>query len=234
MDKGPEEVYQATYKRCIERNKAYYKKFPGDIATVKWIAEKIRELGGEKGIPLPAGGFLTVQRLMTVGMNFGAHGGVDRVHNYVVRMKADLDNFDMFSRSTLHELENDVQWDTTPIYTLLHEPCWCPGPGIAGKWAAERVGAGLDEYQWLRKDWQGPASLGDKPLYFSGEMIYPFHFETCSELIKLKETADILAKFDQWKPLYDMEQLAKNEVPVYAASYNDMYVDPDFCPRYRF
>ncbi|KAI2640536.1 alpha/beta-hydrolase [Hypomontagnella submonticulosa] len=228
LDKGPEEVYQATYKRCIERNKAYYKKFPGDIATVKWIAEKIRELGGEKGIPLPAGGFLTVQRLMTVGMNFGAHGGVDRVHNYVVRMKADLDNFDMFSRSTLHELENDVQWDTTPIYTLLHEPCWCPGPGIAGKWAAERVGAGLDEYQWLRKDWQGPASLGDKPLYFSGEMIYPFHFETCSELIKLKETADILAKFDQWKPLYDMEQLAKNEVPVYAASYNDMYVDPDF------
>ncbi|KAI0383811.1 alpha/beta-hydrolase [Hypomontagnella monticulosa] len=227
LDKGPEEVYQATYKRCIERNNDYYKKFPGDVATVKWIAEKIRELGGEKGIPLPAGGFLTVQRLMTIGLNFGAHGGVDRVHSYITRIKADLDNFGMLSRYTLHELENDNQWDTAPIYTLLHEPCWCPGPGIAGKWAAERVGAGLDEYQWLRKDWQGPASLGDKPLYFSGEMIYPFHFETCSELIKLKETADILARFDEWKPLYDMKQLAKNEVPVYAASYHDMYVDPD-------
>ncbi|KAI1383224.1 alpha/beta-hydrolase [Hypoxylon trugodes] len=226
LDKGPEDIYRATFQRCIERNDAYYRKFPGDIATVKWLAEKIIELGGEKGIPLPAGGFLTVPRFLTVGLNFGAHGGVDRVHSYIVRMKADLDIFGTFSRYTLHELEQDNQWDTAPIYTLLHEPCWCPGPGIAGKWAAERVGASLNEYEWLRKDWAGPTSLGDKPLYFSGEMIYPFHFETCSELIKLKETADILARFDQWPSLYDMEQLSKNEVPVYAAAYNDMYVDP--------
>ncbi|KAI1382219.1 alpha/beta-hydrolase [Hypoxylon crocopeplum] len=227
LDKGPAEVYEATYRRCIERNKAYYKKFPEDVETVKWIAEKIRELGGEKGVPLPAGGFLTVPRLMTVGLNFGAHGGIDRVHDYITKMKGDLSQFGMFARYTLNELEQDNLWDTAPIYTLLHEPCWCFGPGVAGKWAAERVGKSLDEYQWLRKDWAGPASLGEKPLFFSGEMIYPFHFETCSELIKLKETAQILAEFDGWAPLYDIEQLGKNEVPVYAASYNDMYVDPD-------
>ncbi|XXG94671.1 hypothetical protein Hte_000928 [Hypoxylon texense] len=227
LDKGPEEVYQATYQRCIARNQAYYKKFPGDIATVKWIAGKIIELGGDKGVPLPAGGFLTVRRLMTVGLNFGAHGGIDRVHTYITRMKADLDQFGKFTRYTLNELEQDNVWDTAPIYTLLHEPCWCYGPGVAGKWAAERVGQSLEEYQWLQADWAGPSSLGEKPLYFSGEMIYPFHFETCSELVKLKEVADILAKFDGWAPLYDIQQLGKNEVPVYAASYNDMYVDPD-------
>ncbi|KAI1107773.1 alpha/beta-hydrolase [Jackrogersella minutella] len=225
LDKGPEQVYGQTYQRCIERNAAYYKKFPEDIATVKWIAEKINELGGKKGVPLPAGGFLTIQRLMTVGLNFGAHGGIDRVHNYIIKMKADLDQFGVFTRATLNDLEQDNSWDTAPIYTLLHEPCWCFGPGVAGKWAAERVGQSLEEYQWLRTDWAGPASLGDKPLYFSGEMIYPFHFETCSELIKLKETAQILADYDGWAPLYDIEQLGKNEVPVYAACYNDMYVD---------
>lgn len=227
LDKGPDEVYTATYRKVIERNEAYYKKFPEDVATVKFVAEKIRELGGKKGIPLPGGGFLTVQRLMTVGLNFGVHGGLDRVHNYIVRMKGDLDQFGFFTRYTLNELEQDNTWDTCPIYTVLHEPIWCYVPGIAARWAAERVGKALDQYQWLQSDWAGPASLGDKPLYFSGEMIYPFHFETCSELIKLKETANILAEYNQWPPLYDIQQLTKNEVPVYAASYNDMYVDPD-------
>ncbi|KAI1082883.1 Alpha/Beta hydrolase protein [Whalleya microplaca] len=227
LDKGPSEVYQATYRKCIERNNAYYKKFPEDIAAVKWVAEKILELGGEKGVPLPAGGFLTVQRLMTIGLDLGMDGGIDRVHNIILRMKADLDQFGIFTRFTLNALEENNSWDTAPIYTLLHEPCWCFGPGVAGNWAAEGVGKTLGEYQWLRKDWAGLASLGDKPLYFSGEMIYPFHFETCSELIKLKETAHKLAEFDQWPDLYDIGQLGKNDVPVYAASYNDMFVDAD-------
>ncbi|CAJ2501814.1 Uu.00g046670.m01.CDS01 [Anthostomella pinea] len=226
LDKGPEEVYQSTYRKVMERNSAYYKKYPEDIATVKWLADKIRDMGGDTGIPLPAGGFLTVQRLMTLGLSLGMHGGIDTVHNVILRMKGELDQFGVFTRFTLNTLEQD-SWDIAPIYSLLHEPCWCYGPGVAGNWAAERVGKSLDEFQWLRKDWSGPASLGDKPLCFSGEMIYPFLFETCAELIKLKETAQILAEYDAWEPLYDIEQLGKNEVPVYAASYNDMYVDID-------
>ncbi|KAI1143451.1 alpha/beta-hydrolase [Hypoxylon sp. FL0543] len=227
LDKGPDEVYAATYRKVIERNEAYYKKFPEDIATVKFIAERIRELGGQKGIPLPDGGFLTVQRLMATGIHFGTHGGLDRVHNHIVKMKGDLDQFGIFTRATLDELGHGIGFDTAPIYSVLHEPIWCYAPGIASRWAAERVGKTLDQYQWLREDWAGPASLGDKPLYFSGEMIYPSHFETWAELIKLKETAHILAQYDQWPPLYDIQQLAKNEIPVYAASYNDMYVDVD-------
>ncbi|KAI1156792.1 Alpha/Beta hydrolase protein [Nemania diffusa] len=225
LDKGPEEVYQVTYQRVMERNKAYYSKFPQDVQTVKEIAEKIRELGGEQGVPLPAGGFLTVRLLMTLGIHFGMDGGLDAVHNFIIRMKGDLEQFGVFSHPTLNALEQDGGWDAAPIYTLLHEPCWCYGPGVAGRWAAERVGQGIKEYQWLRNDWSGPASLGDEPLYFSGEMIFPFHFETCSELAKMKETAHILANYDEWPSLYDIEQLGKNEVPVYAASYNDMYVD---------
>ncbi|KAI0508366.1 alpha/beta-hydrolase [Xylaria bambusicola] len=225
LDKGPEDVYTVTYQRVTERNNAYYSKFPQDVKTVKEIAEKIQDLGGEQGVLLPAGGYLTVNRLMTLGLHFGGHGGLDTVHNLIIRMKGDLDQFGVFSRATLNALEQDGGWDIAPIYTLLHEPCWCYGPGVAGKWAAERVGQGIEEFQWLRKDWAGLASLGDKPLYFSGEMIFPFHFETCSELVKMKETAHILANYDEWPPLYNLEQLGKNEVPVYAASYNDMYVD---------
>jgi hypothetical protein len=57
-------------------------------------------------------------------------------------------------------------------------------------------------------------------------MIFPLHFETYPELIKLKDVAWKLAGFDEWPPLYDEFQLARNEVPVYAASFvEDMYVD---------
>jgi hypothetical protein len=49
------------------------------------------------------------------------------------------------------------------------------------------------------------------------------------ELTKLKQQAELVAKMDDWPAIYDEKQLAKNEVPVYAAVYmDDMYVDYDF------
>ena len=50
-----------------------------------------------------------------------------------------------------------------------------------------------------------------------------------SELVPLLPVADILAKDSEWPELYDEAQLARNEVPVYAATYiDDMYVHYDF------
>ena len=50
-------------------------------------------------------------------------------------------------------------------------------------------------------------------------------FDSYNELNKVKETADILAATSDWPALYNEAQLAKNTVPVYAASYvEDMYV----------
>lgn len=54
-------------------------------------------------------------------------------------------------------------------------------------------------------------------------------FDDYDELSRLKDTADILAKFDNWPDLYDEEQLARNEVPLYSSTYvDDMYVHFDF------
>ncbi|KAI1809382.1 alpha/beta-hydrolase [Poronia punctata] len=274
LDKGPDEIYQTTFQRVVERNRAYYNKFPDDVVSVRLITETIRKEGGERGIPLPTGGFLTAQRFLTIGVDLGMDGGLDRIHNLVVRMMGDLNQFAMFSYATLSIISHDKGWDDAPIYSVLHEPAWCYAPGIASKWSAHRVGSTLPEFQWLRNDWDGPPSssseapspsseqpepeqplsppremiLGNDwtgllpspskpsyppstqykpqpPLFFSGEMIFPFLFDTCAELMKFKETAQILADYDEWSPLYDIEQLGKNEVPVYAATYNDMYVD---------
>lgn len=54
-------------------------------------------------------------------------------------------------------------------------------------------------------------------------------FEDYSELRKVQDVAERVAADSDWPALFDEEQLAKNEVPVYAAAYTeDMYVDYDF------
>ncbi|KAM0819607.1 putative Alpha/Beta hydrolase protein [Seiridium cardinale] len=228
LDKDAEETYQSTFRKVIGKNQLYYEKFPGDIADVKVIAAKIRELGGNDGIPLPAGGRLTVPLLLTLGINFGKYHGLDTVHNHILKLKGDIDQFGFFTRATLNDLQQTLGWDDAPIYTVLHEPIWCYRPGVASNWAAERVGKGLENFQWLKSDWRGPQSLkDDEPLYFSGEMVYPFFFDTSDELNQMKDVAHILAKYDQWPAIYDEAQLKKNTVPVYAAIYEDMYVYPE-------
>lgn len=54
-------------------------------------------------------------------------------------------------------------------------------------------------------------------------------FDDYAGLAGLMETADILAYSNEWPELYDEEQLARNKVPVYSATFiEDMYVDYDF------
>lgn len=54
-------------------------------------------------------------------------------------------------------------------------------------------------------------------------------FEDYSELRKVQDVAERIAADSDWPALFDEAQLAKNEVPVYAAAYTeDMYVDYDF------
>ena len=67
------------------------------------------------------------------------------------------------------------------------------------------------------------------PLYFTGEMIYPWMIDADPVLRPFRQAADILAERDDWPPLYDPARLAANEVPTAAAVYyNDMYVDREF------
>jgi hypothetical protein len=51
-------------------------------------------------------------------------------------------------------------------------------------------------------------------------------FDDYSELRHLKDQAEMVAQFNDWPALFDIEQLKQNQVPVYAAVYwDDMYVD---------
>ncbi|KAL2757458.1 hypothetical protein ACRALDRAFT_1060828 [Sodiomyces alcalophilus JCM 7366] len=226
VGKTADETYKATFRKVLERNRAYYTKFPEDVKRVRHIARFIQQQEGGR-VALPGGGFLTVPRLLTLGLAFGSHGGLDSVHALILKMKTDLDQFGFLGRPVLTALEQFNPFDTHVIYAILHEAIYCHRPGIASEWAAFRVGKELEEFSWLA---QTPdlSTLSDSgpPLYFSGEMIFPLHFDTYPELMPLKDVANKLASFRSWPTLYDEDQLRRNQVPVYAASFiDDMYVD---------
>ncbi|KAJ9142149.1 Proline iminopeptidase 1 [Pleurostoma richardsiae] len=227
VGKTAEEVYRATYRKVIERNKAYYNKYPQDVSLVRHLARYI--YNSKEEITMPAGGRLSVRRLLTLGHMFGMHGGLDTIHSTLLRMKADLDQVGFFTRPTLSQIEQFLPFDIAPIYAILHEAIYCYAPGVASKWAAHRVGQEIHEFSWLSDEPPSGADGEDlfhQVLYFSGEMIYPFMFDTYPELRRMKEAAELLAAYERWPALYDEARLAANEVPVYAASFaEDMFVD---------
>lgn len=228
ISRSPTEVYEATFKKVAQRNWAYYKKYPEDVRSVRQIVHYLHH--HSPGVELPAGGKLSPRRLLTLGHMFGMHGGLDSVHSMIMRMQMDLNQFGFLTHPTLAQFETYLPFDTAPIYAILHEAIYCYNRGIASNWAAQQVGEKIEEYRWLspqNRTFDDPEFVTDSlPLFFTGEMIFPFMFEDYPELKRMSKTAQALAEYDAWDSLYDEHQLARNQVPVYAASFiEDMYVD---------
>lgn len=100
------------------------------------------------------------------------------------------------------------------MYALMHESIYCQG--VAADWSAERVRAEFPEFD----------VEANVPFAFTGEMTYPWFFDEDAALVPLKEAADLLAQYRDWPDLFDLTQLAGNEVPVAAVVYHDdMFVD---------
>ncbi|EGY22845.1 proline iminopeptidase [Verticillium dahliae VdLs.17] len=211
LDKTPDQVYEATFERVTSRNEAYYKKYPEDVRAVREIARHIASHEGAS-VPLPAGG--DPHHRPPPGSGARLRG----------RRRAQLGT-DGGRQADKCERVGEVgrAGEGASSHLLL------PSAGVALQLGAHRVGSRLAPYAWL--DSATPLVLDEadddrEPLYFSGEMIFPFHLDTHPELRLLKPAADLLAAHAEWPALYDLDQLRRNDVPVYAASYvDDMYVD---------
>ncbi|KAJ7593824.1 alpha/beta-hydrolase [Mycena floridula] len=213
----PDPSYEATVRRVVKRNQVYYQKYPQDIKRVRDIVAFL----STNEVVLPSSGRLSVTRWQALGIDFGMDGGIDRVHRLVLRATNDLELFNKLTFKTMQLIESVHAFDGNPLYAILHEPLYCQRK--AAKWAAHRV---LQKHSELFS-WAHVKDLADtQPIYFTGEMVLPEMFDDFVNLRPLKGPAEILASDDTWGPLYDLDQLAKNEVNVSAVSYfDDMYVD---------
>lgn len=219
----PDEVYKRLFKKLVERNKAYYDKYPEDVERVKQIVRFLRN----SRVQLPTGETLTSRRFLQLGIGLGFHNGIDGVHEYVLRAAFELtaSGNTMITRQTLDMIGRGLAFDNNLLYAVLHESIYCQGH--ASKWSADRV----LKTAFRGFDPENTLDMPNQPIYFTGEMIFPFMFEdgAFAELPKLRSVANILAADNDWPALYDRKQLARNTVPVYAAVYmDDMYVDLNY------
>ncbi|KAI9721421.1 MAG: hypothetical protein M1828_005171 [Chrysothrix sp. TS-e1954] len=216
----PDEAYARLFQKLKERNEAYYRKFPDDINRVKDIIQYLRD-GGQDD-PLPSGGKLTPRRFLMIGISLGFHGGIDHIHEIVLRVHNEIRHFRRLTRSTAHALDEWVPFDNNPLYAVMHEPLYCHGH--APNWSADRLLNTLPEF-----DISHAMASQDTPVLFTGEMIFPSAFADFAGLRPFYPHALKLASDSSWDRLYDIEQLKKNEIPVYAAVFvDDMYVDYGF------
>jgi pimeloyl-ACP methyl ester carboxylesterase len=210
IQRHPDEVYRATYPRVREKNRLYFERYPDDVQRMHDIVDHLMK----HDIRLPCGDPLTPQRFQQLGMSFGMSDGFEPVHYLLEEAFVDGVYGREISYTFLRGVENAQHFDTNALYAVLHEPCYCEG--TASNWSAERVRAEFPEF----------AVTADRPVLFTGEMVYPWMFDEYRTLRPLKEAAQVLAQFDGWPRLYDQEALGQNAVPAAAAMYyNDMYVD---------
>lgn len=220
--RGPKEVYRRLFAKVAERNRKYYAKYPEDkqrLRTVMSYLHQIkREDGEDNAVGMPAGGILTPDRFRSIGISFGAHGGLDDVHNMVLRVTSDLETFGYLSRPTLSRIEAWGAFDNQPLYAILHEPIYCQG--TAPDWSAAKV---------LRDDPELDMFRSQDEVYFFGEMVFPSDLDSYTELFRMSAVARAIANSAKWPDLYDLDQLRQNDVPLYAAVFvDDMYVDFGF------
>ncbi|KAF9075613.1 alpha/beta-hydrolase [Rhodocollybia butyracea] len=206
---NPDPNYEWTVRKVIGRNKVFYSKYPKDVQRVRDIAAYLEA----NPVVLPSGGNLTPRRFQELGIDFGMAGGIDRVHQIVLRVANDLELFGKISYKALQTIERNQSFDGNPIYAILHEPIYCQGK--APRWSAKRAVYKVPQFLWAHVK----ELSADEPLYFTGEMIFPEMFDDYANLRPLKGAAEILANDDSWGPLYDLKQLARNKVKISAATY---------------
>lgn len=205
-----EDVYRAAYPRVRAKNERLLARYPGDAAVLRRIADT---LAGDD-VRLPNGERLTPERFQTIGNELGMAARFDNLHFLLEEASVSGRGGEVLSDTFLRAVGDLVSFAPHPLFALLHEPIY--GQDAATEWAAHRVRGEFDEFD---------IEPGG-PVLLTGEMIYPWQFEQDESLAPLREVAELIARRDDWPPLYDRDALAANEVPVAAAVYHDdMYVD---------
>jgi len=210
LNRSPDDVYRATYERVIEKNRLYYQRYPEDIELVREVVDYLQSYE----VNLPGGDRLSPRRFQQLGIAFGMSNGFEQVHYLLEKAFLYETSNRQMSYTFLRGFENSLSFETNPIYAILHEPLYCEE--AASNWSAHRIRQEHPEFEIAR----------DKPVYFTGEMVYPWMFDEYKYLRSLKEAAEVLATYDGWPRLYDKSVLQSNNVPCAAAVYyNDMYVE---------
>ena len=209
------DVYRATYQRVETKNNQFFEQFPQAYQYAKAVADHLMV----KQAVFPNGQVLTVEYFQLLGINLGVTGGHEALFYLLEQAFVEVDGKQELSYVFKHQMMNMLDYDTNPIFAILHESIYCQQS--SSKWAAHQV----RQQEGAAFNYTG----GEQQFLFTGEMVFPWMFDQLVNLIPLQQAADLLSEKTDWPVLYDLEQLKNNTVPVAAAIYfNDMYVDINY------
>jgi pimeloyl-ACP methyl ester carboxylesterase len=202
------EVYRRTFGRVAARTGEFYRRYPADVEAVAAVADRL----AEGDVLLPDGDVLTVHRFQSMGIDLGMKPGPERLHWFVEKAFARPGRL---SAGFLQEAMVRTSQADGPLFWTLQESIYGHGGNGPLAWAAQAERDRRPEF--------GP---GRRPLLFTGEMAFPWMFDEIRLLRPFAPAVHELAARPDWPPLYDLDRLAANEVPVAAVVYHDdMFVD---------
>ncbi|HET7305399.1 MAG TPA: alpha/beta fold hydrolase [Segeticoccus sp.] len=201
-----QDVYARTFPRAANRTREYYARYPEDEARMARLVDHLTE----HEVLLPDGDVLTPHRLRTIGSVFGMSYGFETVHWLLEEAWAGKELHPSF----LYDVQTRTGFVDNVLYPLQE---YSYASGAASAWAAQQ------EY-----DRRPEFAAGARPVLLTAEMMFPWMFREIRSLWPFAEAADLLAAKEDWPPLYDLDRLARNEVPLCAAVYHDdLYVDAE-------
>ncbi|KAK4194818.1 Alpha/Beta hydrolase protein [Triangularia verruculosa] len=218
MSKTTDEVYEALYTGIRWANERYYHLYSGDVELVRAVYNTLLSRALSFELPDGSGRKLTAQTFLTLGRKFvGGDPGLRAVHDFVEKLHGEVVRNSVIppSKEVLTEFSKleGFKLHSRPLYGVLHEAIYCNNGDVASEWSAQRVGKRWPEYKgWL----QGKYVPEGQRLFFSGEMVFP-----CLMPEEFRQVGDLVASKDNWKPLYNLERLKENKVPVRAMVYRD-------------
>ncbi|HZQ50025.1 MAG TPA: alpha/beta fold hydrolase [Candidatus Dormibacteraeota bacterium] len=193
-----DEVYAATYRMVLERNRLYYERYPGDRERV--IALR-RRLDAEE-FRLPDGDRLSGRRFRQLGAMLGRSEGAETLH-YILELDPDSPMF-------RYEFLADDPFSRNPLYAIVHEASYADG--CATRWSAHRI---------LPADYESPE-------LFTGEHVYPWMFDEYHALRPLRDAANILAEHEWPRLYDENVLRANEVPVAASIYVRDLYVEREF------
>lgn len=193
-----DDIYGATYRRLIDKNRRYFERYPDDHARTREILRRLED----EDVRLPSGERLTARRFRQMGLWLGDSAGFELLHQII--------ELPFGSLAFLHDAESGTRFNRNPVYATLHESSYADG--VATRWSAHRLLP--DEV----------ATEG----YFTAEQVFPWMWEDYATLVPQRAAADILAEhpwpalYDADRLRHNDVPVAAT---IYV---NDLYVERDF------
>lgn len=202
------DVYARTFDRVAAKTAELYRRYPADVDTVARIADRL----AEGDVLLPDGDVLTVRRFQALGIDLGMKPGHERLHWLIEKAFARPGRL---SAAFLQEVLALSSSAGNPLFWTLQESIYADSASGPTAWAAQ-----------AERDRRPAFDEDRRPLLFTGEMAFPWMFDEVRLLRGFGPAVRALAARAEASPLYDLDRLAANDVPLAAAVYfDDMYVD---------